>query len=88
MVISFAVQVTLEIHVFIIRLLLKKLIKNRKEKRAQAKALKDSQNALPEAIETTETAEKTETTDETKLETEAVLEPNTPNENYTEEPTA
>jgi hypothetical protein len=52
MVISFAVQVTLEIHVFIIRLLLKKLIKNRKEKRAQAKALKDSQNAPQPQMET------------------------------------
>lgn len=65
MVISFAVQVTLEIHVFIIRLLLKKLIKNRKEKRAQAKALKDSQNAPQPQMET---ATDTETTPEPNVE--------------------
>ena len=83
MVISFIVQVTLEINVFIIKLLLKKLIKNRREKRAAANALKESEKALPET---------TETEFETELETAAAaetdLEPNTPNENYTEEPTA
>ena len=69
MVISFAVQVTLEISVFIIKLLLKKLIKNRKEKRAQAQALRESQNAAPQAeavekITATEAAETAPTTDE------------------------
>ena len=62
MVISFAVQVTLEISVFIIKLLLKKLIKNRKEKRAQSQALRESQNAAPN------------TDTELELETETVTE--------------
>ena len=89
MVISFIVQVTLEINVFIIKLLLKKLIKNRREKRAAAKALKDSQNALPETTET-EFETELETEFETKLETAAAAETtaetvNSPETN-TEEP--